>query len=81
MLCCILPIVIHFMNSGKVVGYVDRVNGGICYVECLKSVPIESQTRICSKCSTFRENVLRSRLARHVKEKNSCQSVDTSSHK
>ena len=62
----------------KVIGYVER-NGGIRHVDCLKYIPLESHSRLCSRCSTFRENVLRGRLARHLQE-DSCQSVEANSH-
>ena len=73
-------VMLNFIHSGRVLGYVDSLNGGIHSVECLKNIPLESRSRICSKCSTFRENILRGRLARHLKDLNSCQSVDASSH-
>ena len=66
------------MTLGKVIGYVER-NGGIRHVDCLKYIPLESHSRLCSRCSTFRENVLRGRLARHLQE-DSCQSVEANSH-
>ena len=66
------------MTLGKVIGYVER-NGGIHHVDCLKYIPLESHSRLCSRCSTFRENVLRGRLARHLQE-DSCQSVEANSH-
>ena len=62
------------------IGYVDQVNGGIHHVDCIKQISLDSQSRICPKCSRFRENVLRGRLARILKDKNTSQSVEASSH-
>ena len=62
------------------VGYVDKLNSGIHHTDCLKYVPLDSQLPTCSKCSKFRENVLRGRLTRHLQEINGNQSVEANSH-
>jgi len=80
MMCCAICYVCYFLNSGKVVGYFDELNGGTHHTDCLKYVPLDLQSLICSKCSKFHENVLRGRLAWHLQEKNGTQSVEVSSH-
>jgi len=69
MICCAICYTCYFLNSGKVVGYVHELNGGIHHTDCMKYVPLDLQSLICSKCSKFRENVLRGRLAQHLQEK------------
>ena len=62
------------------IGYVDQLNGGIHHIDCRKTILLDLPSGMCSNCNKFRENILRGRLARYLKEKNSCQSVQASSH-
>jgi len=63
-----------------VIGYVDKVNGGIHHVHCTKKISLD--LKICLTCAKFRENILRGRLSRFLNEKNSdqLQSTEASSH-
>lgn len=66
---------------GKVIGSFDSAKNAIHHSECLKFVSLQSQAKMCSQCMLFRENVLRGRLHRHLKELNSeVQSTSTVSH-
>lgn len=63
---------------GKVIGCAKNA---IHHAECLKFVSLQSQAKMCSKCSLFCENVLRGRLSCHLKELNSeIQSTSAVSH-
>ena len=80
MMYCAVCYACYFLNSGKVVGYVDELNGGIHHTDCLKYVLLDLQSLICSKYSKFCEKVLCGRLTRHLQKNNGTQSVGVSSH-
>ena len=68
---------------GKVIGIFDSATKAIHHAECLKVVTSQSQAKMCLNCSLFRDNILRCRLNRHLKELNgdvNNQSTSASSH-
>ena len=55
---------------GKVIGIFDSATKAIHHTECLIVVTSQSQGKMCLNCSLFRDNILRCRLNRHLKELN-----------